>query len=160
MCIRDSYVPAIAGYIMKNYDPDIKLKGLLIANGLMNSMVQLPFYPNFLYENGLISLFSYWYYQSWTVMCRMAISLKINVLDFPCANLFNMYQHAKLTKDPYDVQEEFGGVYDPFDKVLSVYLNKPEVLEALGVRIKYTGCLLYTSPSPRDLSTYRMPSSA
>ena len=23
-----------------------------------------------------------------------------------------------------------------------------------------TGCLLYTSPSPRDLSTYRMPSSA
>ena len=24
----------------------------------------------------------------------------------------------------------------------------------------YTGCLLYTSPSPRDLSTSRMPSSA
>ena len=26
--------------------------------------------------------------------------------------------------------------------------------------IKYTFCLLYTSPSPRDLSTSRMPSSA
>ena len=25
---------------------------------------------------------------------------------------------------------------------------------------KYSGCLLYTSPSPRDLSTSRMPSSA
>ena len=25
---------------------------------------------------------------------------------------------------------------------------------------KYTDCLLYTSPSPRDLSTSRMPSSA
>ena len=25
---------------------------------------------------------------------------------------------------------------------------------------KYKGCLLYTSPSPRDLSTSRMPSSA
>ena len=25
---------------------------------------------------------------------------------------------------------------------------------------KFTGCLLYTSPSPRDLSTSRMPSSA
>ena len=25
---------------------------------------------------------------------------------------------------------------------------------------KYNGCLLYTSPSPRDLSTSRMPSSA
>ena len=29
------------------------------------------------------------------------------------------------------------------------------VLRAMGY-----GCLLYTSPSPRDLSTYRMPSSA
>ena len=28
------------------------------------------------------------------------------------------------------------------------------------VRIKYITCLLYTSPSPRDLSTSRMPSSA
>ena len=27
-------------------------------------------------------------------------------------------------------------------------------------RIKAIGCLLYTSPSPRDLSTSRMPSSA
>ena len=25
---------------------------------------------------------------------------------------------------------------------------------------KYNGCLLYTSPSPRDISGYRMPSSA
>ena len=31
-----------------------------------------------------------------------------------------------------------------------------------GVRaaVYYNGCLLYTSPSPRDLSTSRMPSSA
>ena len=28
------------------------------------------------------------------------------------------------------------------------------------LRVKYFGCLLYTSPSPRDLSTSRMPSSA
>ena len=29
-----------------------------------------------------------------------------------------------------------------------------------GIRYKYGTCLLYKSPSPRDLSTYRMPSSA
>ena len=29
-----------------------------------------------------------------------------------------------------------------------------------GVFGQYKGCLLYTSPSPRDLSTSRMPSSA
>ena len=31
---------------------------------------------------------------------------------------------------------------------------------AYGVNAAYSGCLLYTSPSPRDLSTSRMPSSA
>ena len=30
----------------------------------------------------------------------------------------------------------------------------------LGTVVEVTGCLLYTSPSPRDLSTSRMPSSA
>ena len=29
-----------------------------------------------------------------------------------------------------------------------------------GFMMRLTGCLLYTSPSPRDLSTSRMPSSA
>ena len=32
--------------------------------------------------------------------------------------------------------------------------------EAINDATSYTGCLLYTSPSPRDLSTSRMPSSA
>ena len=36
-----------------------------------------------------------------------------------------------------------------------VTLNRPEALNALN-----KACLLYTSPSPRDLSTSRMPSSA
>ena len=51
------------------------------------------------------------------------------------------------------------------------YMNKPTNLD-FSVAIAYTGsmqielvnqhcdCLLYTSPSPRDLSTSRMPSSA
>ena len=39
-------------------------------------------------------------------------------------------------------------------------IKKPGALrEALGVKEGKT-CLLYTSPSPRDLSTSRMPSSA
>ena len=32
--------------------------------------------------------------------------------------------------------------------------------ETSKIAVKYIGCLLYTSPSPRDLSTSRMPSSA
>ena len=39
--------------------------------------------------------------------------------------------------------------------------EKPEQSEAnCTVDLELTGCLLYTSPSPRDLSTSRMPSSA
>ena len=34
------------------------------------------------------------------------------------------------------------------------------MLEASGARVHVYTCLLYTSPSPRDLSTSRMPSSA
>ena len=36
--------------------------------------------------------------------------------------------------------------------------NKEEKMKKQ--KIKYKHCLLYTSPSPRDLSTSRMPSSA
>ena len=38
--------------------------------------------------------------------------------------------------------------------------EKKERIGLEAERIKYWFCLLYTSPSPRDLSTSRMPSSA
>ena len=41
--------------------------------------------------------------------------------------------------------------------VITVHANLKEILEQVRQR---TTCLLYTSPSPRDLSTSRMPSSA
>ena len=34
------------------------------------------------------------------------------------------------------------------------------IVNEIAPRVHNTGCLLYTSPSPRDLSTPRMPSSA
>ena len=38
--------------------------------------------------------------------------------------------------------------------------QRPDVLSIEEDAEKYIDCLLYTSPSPRDLSTSRMPSSA
>ena len=38
--------------------------------------------------------------------------------------------------------------------------NESEVLNEFLIKVEHTTCLLYTSPSPRDLSTSRMPSSA
>ena len=46
--------------------------------------------------------------------------------------------------------------------ILSCDDGQEEHLEELLIQIsqKFNNCLLYTSPSPRDLSTSRMPSSA
>ena len=50
--------------------------------------------------------------------------------------------------------------------IILIYLNGLEVLSSLWMQIKLalviilTGCLLYTSPSPRDATLSRMPSSA
>ena len=39
-----------------------------------------------------------------------------------------------------------------------ITIDRPKALNALNPEV--LACLLYTSPSPRDLSTSRMPSSA
>ena len=53
------------------------------------------------------------------------------------------------------------------DRCLLVSENRPEwfvsdlaIMVAGGITVPAYTCLLYTSPSPRDLSTSRMPSSA
>ena len=43
---------------------------------------------------------------------------------------------------------------------VSDYTNFPEIMDGRVKTINPLVCLLYTSPSPRDLSTSRMPSSA
>ena len=47
-------------------------------------------------------------------------------------------------------------------KVLGMKLKKELIKEDGSIRhsLHFGNCLLYTSPSPRDLSTSRMPSSA
>ena len=52
-----------------------------------------------------------------------------------------------------EVENKTGTIEAPYK-----LLEDPSLLRALWYLL--TGCLLYTSPSPRDLSTSRMPSSA
>ena len=55
-------------------------------------------------------------------------------------------------------------ISDVFDKIKKEFSEeplKPEIPETKSVDFdKYAVCLLYTSPSPRDMSASRMPSSA
>ena len=52
--------------------------------------------------------------------------------------------------------------HEPSPEEIANLLEKPvgEVKRMLGLNERVSSCLLYTSPSPRDLSTSRMPSSA
>ena len=45
------------------------------------------------------------------------------------------------------------------EKILTTYDNEYKAM-MMDIRVYRMNCLLYTSPSPRDLSTSRMPSSA
>ena len=60
--------------------------------------------------------------------------------------------------------ENLPDIAPPTVKVQSTYVGADAVAVEQGVTSvleqQINGCLLYTSPSPRDLSTSRMPSSA
>ena len=61
----------------------------------------------------------------------------------------------KNKTDTYQLLELFGNV---FERVRNDYVE--EISDEDLIEAAIEGCLLYTSPSPRDLSTSRMPSSA
>ena len=64
---------------------------------------------------------------------------------------------AKVTSvDAADMAEQLGA-----EDIVMVDIRDPRELEREGmIPDAFHACLLYTSPSPRDLSTSRMPSSA
>ena len=68
--------------------------------------------------------------------------------DFVAANL------QEVEKAVTTVSDAVEGLTAAFDE------GKTLQNEAEAASTKFQGCLLYTSPSPRDLSTSRMPSSA
>ena len=57
------------------------------------------------------------------------------------------------------VRQQFAN-YEKDMRIWGTFHKKMENYEILGYSLTSYACLLYTSPSPRDLSTSRMPSSA
>ena len=58
-------------------------------------------------------------------------------------------------RGPPDWRRELCPLHSPLLGASRLFSSPP-----LSDMLKFSGCLLYTSPSPRDLSTSRMPSSA
>ena len=70
-----------------------------------------------------------------------------------------------ISADENDVCLDLGCGYGPIGLALARHCSKGQVhmvdKDFVAVELaNYNACLLYTSPSPRDLSTSRMPSSA
>ena len=68
----------------------------------------------------------------------------------------NEIRQLTFRKDVFDVNSLFYHCDESGEKFTSGELDRINLLQ---VHNQYS-CLLYTSPSPRDLSTSRMPSSA
>ena len=83
--------------------------------------------------------------------------------------VFASSQMSNMSYSPYGVLKRVGELYTKslgglIVKFWNVYgiekdMNKAHVITDF-IRKGFETCLLYTSPSPRDLSTSRMPSSA
>ena len=82
---------------------------------------------------------------------KLAASLYIGYLGFA----------SLISKDPVNLQKNSIGQEDRYIKSISTgFLTNVLNPKAFIFFITVFTCLLYTSPSPRDLSTSRMPSSA
>ena len=73
-------------------------------------------------------------------------------------HIARMYNFGSATRDPqsavaHQVEVAKSGIH------IAVDVPAPRIYP-IGLHALDTSCLLYTSPSPRDLSTSRMPSSA
>ena len=74
-------------------------------------------------------------------------------------------QNKFLDRDGIDIQSSNSEIIEKFKSITGIYQRRyasDEInsSDLATVAAKGAICLLYTSPSPRDLSTSRMPSSA
>ncbi len=133
------YVPAIAGYILDSdaASNGISLKGIALFDGLIDLSVQLQAYPQFLYDNSLISALDFLYYTGMALVCKVSVyTLHIDLLTIPCAALMmTIFYKTGLDVDPSDITEKYGP--NPYEETLKVYLNQPDVQRALGVNQKF-----------------------
>ena len=90
-----------------------------------------------------------------------------NKVDIRLGTVISVKKNEKARKPSLVVEVDFGkeiGIKQSSAQITHYYneesLNGKQVIAVCNFPEKNIACLLYTSPSPRDLSTSRMPSSA
>ena len=97
-----------------------------------------------------------------------------------CGERFSTYEEAELVmpriiksnerREPFDEEKLRAGLHKALEKrpvssdqIENALQNIKDYIRKIGereIQAQVIGCLLYTSPSPRDRTTSRMPSSA
>ena len=117
--------------------PDIRIKGGDI------DIIQIPFTPDYLLEPP----------QALQVPVPITNQIGVPIVDIPgCVEAHEVDENNMLeSDDPKGVKVYCDGQAPSFNPI---DYNKDKL------KFEYEACLLYTSPSPRDMRRSRMPSSA
>ena len=171
MCIRDSVLGIkVMGFVQQaGSDPKkIRLHGLAFTAGLVVSMWALAGF--ILFVKLSLGQNVNWGQQMGSPYFVAAIIVLLFLMGLNMAGVFEF--GTSMTRLGGTVQNKKGYGASFLSGVLTTLIATPCSGPFLGAAMGYTlaqppavamllfTCLLYTSPSPRDLSTSRMPSSA
>ncbi len=125
------YIPYFSTYLINAKNPDINLVGLGVGNGVLNIYEQLPYYPDYLFMLGNITIFTYMKYKLQAMICIAARTFDVKVFDYFCNTLLYTIANELNLPDPTDITVL--NESDPLVlKRFNDYVNSSEVKQALG----------------------------
>ena len=164
------YLPILIGSIIFNYFVGYHLRELL-ANRTSLTTSKLLLSIGIAFNLGLLGYFKYADFFIENTNNFVGTTFAPLNLALPLAISFFTFQQIAFLVDCYKQEAEDRGFINYvvfvsfFPQLIAgpIVHNRemiPQFSDSKNKQIIYRNCLLYTSPSPRDLSTSRMPSSA
>ncbi len=126
------FVPAIAAYLLRIADPDIKVQGCLIGGGMINRFIQRSLDPLYFYTLGYYSIFKYLMARTSTMLCELTNALNIKSTALPlCVKMRPYFFPSKEIPNDDDITEK--ETYDNVTDYVELFVNSSAVRQILGV---------------------------
>jgi len=133
------YIPSIASYLLKHPIKGLNFQGMALGNAWVDPVTQYPAYADFAYENHMINKTVYDLAKVSFVGCVEAIKTKF----WPYAvSICNVLMQSMLgDRNVYDIRLKCEMPPLCYNETKnSVFLNRPDVQKALGVRDTWKPC--------------------